>query len=502
VRNDEVTPAPSVAGTPIPYIWVLTGLSEHTLWAARAICGAAQKSAVPVEGIPENLAGSYDTRIAVQAFENAVAQLMVFDGVFRQLQITSANCSTPEILFPALPAVMEKSAPDLSRFMVAREKFLWNGGFELVWTAKTAGGWRAVKKMAKSPPVSTEQLMHIEKYLTVPDYPVIVTLDLSGLGPETKTLPQVTLGELGIHDMLLPHVPQTAAAAGSEGWGGDAMTAIENGDGTFTVAWFTTWDSGRDSTEFYEALVASIPGRHPGVKAVDAANDGSLWKTAQGMIKVERRETDVVVIENAPAGALDKIAVELWKSKKAPFNPDARVLLDKESFAAAKQKDEILRMFWSGKTQTGLREAGKLEGGIYANEKLGFGIALPKGWDLAEPKSGPASVLIRKNFDKAEASVQIRAGQLPVEISPLALLLLREGYTAPSGYVPVSAEWQTVASNKFFVVTFGGDRQCRVAVTQKDMRYVVLELTASPDAGAEVANEILEMLGSFKPSWK
>jgi hypothetical protein len=57
-------------------------------------------------------------------------------------------------------------------------------------------------------------------------------------------------------------MPRANAAAG---WGGDRLVSLDNADGTWAIAWQTTWDSADDVTQFIDAAnaaVADLPGAH------------------------------------------------------------------------------------------------------------------------------------------------------------------------------------------------------------------------------------------------
>lgn len=107
------------------------------------------------------------------------------------------------------------------------------------------------------PPVSSEQIIHPEKYFAQRDDPDIPTLpDLSDLYRE-KSLVQLyhnTMGEFGINIWLKEEVPADRARRASEGWDGDRYVVFRHATNPDIHGYlmFTTWDSSDDASEFAE----------------------------------------------------------------------------------------------------------------------------------------------------------------------------------------------------------------------------------------------------------
>jgi hypothetical protein len=135
-----------------------------------------------------------------------------------------------------------------------------------------------IAKLYADPPVSTEQVLHPEKFpFEGPrDYPRrVATPDVAEvLGEGFENVDDDGMGEL-ITGLLLTQLQQGgkymptllnaldmktqgvafkgAAKKASEGWDGDKYTAwIEKQGGKATVVWVTVWDSKEDAQEFHE----------------------------------------------------------------------------------------------------------------------------------------------------------------------------------------------------------------------------------------------------------
>jgi hypothetical protein len=185
--------------------------------------------------------------------------------------------------------------------------------------------WDAVNRAFRSPPLSTEQILHPEKYLRDVDVPVAIDLPKFGAlaAGGWKELGQNVLGELQISILLRRHWGRQAAA----GWDGDRFAVFDGPDERLGVVWFTTWDSETDAIEFAGAYTRYSRGRL-GLDgdAKDAAKGNEPPKVADdvrsehdgAVYRVVRRGADVIVIEGFPTEMTDKMLDAATKSQKRP----------------------------------------------------------------------------------------------------------------------------------------------------------------------------------------
>ncbi|MEM7309351.1 MAG: hypothetical protein AAF682_21895 [Planctomycetota bacterium] len=120
-----------------------------------------------------------------------------------------------------------------------------------------------IARAFQSPPLSSEQVLHPEKYWDPEerDDPVLVELDREALPAGWKVLDEDTLGELGLGLMIEPlekrgGVGNAMAAMTArltwkavKGWGGDRYALLGKGDDRLLVL-ATVWDREKDATEF------------------------------------------------------------------------------------------------------------------------------------------------------------------------------------------------------------------------------------------------------------
>jgi hypothetical protein len=209
----------------------------------------------------------YSDEICKQVEESercaAIQALIEGDASLAEMNWFSSY-ATPQDLVQILEFSVTSNSPVFDNapdFLKQDLLFPYQQGQAFVQHLYQDGGWRAVDDAYRNLPLSTEQILHPERY---PDNkPVSVTLpDLSTiLGNGWDELDRGVLGEwyttlvlahgVDANTRLSDSQTQTAA----EGWGGDAYVVYYNEQSRATVMVLTTqWESPDDSTEFINAF--------------------------------------------------------------------------------------------------------------------------------------------------------------------------------------------------------------------------------------------------------
>ena len=131
--------------------------------------------------------------------------------------------------------------------------FPYQTGAAFVNMLYQSGGYAAVDRAYRDPPVSTEQLLHPERYLRR-DQPQPVTVpDLAGrLGPGWRPAATVEWGEFDSRLVLEGELPTTTAELAASGWDGGRLRTFERGGRTAMVL-RTAWDSAQEAREYCDA---------------------------------------------------------------------------------------------------------------------------------------------------------------------------------------------------------------------------------------------------------
>jgi hypothetical protein len=142
-------------------------------------------------------------------------------------------------------------------FVTTLELWPYNAGQAFISARVADGGLRSVNAALRQLPVSTEQVMHPERYPSDQPQPV----DIPDLGPALGAgwhdLDVQQVGEEWLKAMLALRLEDDVAATAAAGWGGGIYRAWT--DGTHSaVVMKTVWDTPNDATEFRAAAVEWI----------------------------------------------------------------------------------------------------------------------------------------------------------------------------------------------------------------------------------------------------
>jgi hypothetical protein len=204
---------------------------------------------------------------AVNQSDRALAQLALIEGdaVSVQNRWMTANL-TPEEMGQLLAASLDPEAlAALQRapaYLRETSLFPYLSGNPFVESLIAGGGYRAVNDTFAKPPVSTEQILHPDKYATgeAPKVVTIPTLFDPGLPAGWKALGQDTLGEFVLRLWLMQGgVAATQATTAAAGWGGDRLELYDSPGGT-SLLLVTEWDGLPDASEFAAAAKTALTG--------------------------------------------------------------------------------------------------------------------------------------------------------------------------------------------------------------------------------------------------
>jgi len=125
---------------------------------------------------------------------------------------------------------------------------------QAIW--KHNPSWEAINKIYSDPPVSSEQILHPEKYYGTRDNPkpVDAAAKAAKLGAEWKIPYKSVFGEFMLGQLLELHMNNERAKRAAAGWGGDEVLLLENGEGKNAVWIETEWDTTDDAEKFFEAM--------------------------------------------------------------------------------------------------------------------------------------------------------------------------------------------------------------------------------------------------------
>jgi hypothetical protein len=167
--------------------------------------------------------------------------------------VKAATDPAPQAALDALPPIAR-----------ATMTFPYETGLAFVMGLQQKGGWEAVDAAWEDPPISTEQLIHPEKY-AAREEPVSIGLptDLAErLGAGWSLALEDTFGELGLRTWLAQANEKAAADAAAAGWGADRVGLYRGPDDAWAIVLQTAWDDNAAADEFRVAakkVAATLP---------------------------------------------------------------------------------------------------------------------------------------------------------------------------------------------------------------------------------------------------
>ena len=186
----------------------------------------------------------------------------------------------PGLLGASMPTPDVPGAPPIVRDQLVRPYFV---GLDFVSALVARGGWESVEAAWKRPPESTEQVLHVQKFVSrEPPQKVEAAAGPAG----AHIVADGVLGELLIQTLL------GGAARPAEGWGGDRYSVWEVGGKTLLV-WRSTWDTPAAALDFRAAFHARLGAAAPG--APRQKSGFQLYGTAGGWTRGLREVKGVTV---------------------------------------------------------------------------------------------------------------------------------------------------------------------------------------------------------------
>lgn len=257
-----------------------------------------------VFGLPSSQASNDDQALAESALVEGSATALMTEYAARHLAVTDLLSESGAI---------ESDTSDLPPVILAQVTFSYIGGQQFVdeLRASAGGGWDLVDfAYQRRLPVSTEQILHPEKYLD--DEGPLPVIGPPGAGAGWEQVDAGAVGEFITREILRQDAQDPGADAAAAGWGGDRYRLFHR-DGApddcvancrdeyaLAIAW--RGDDEDESAELNEALNDFVERSLGGV----AGKDGETWALEGGWAATEI-SGDVTTLALAPDKALARL---------------------------------------------------------------------------------------------------------------------------------------------------------------------------------------------------
>lgn len=209
------------------------------------------------------------------------------------------------------------------RMFVRAGEFPWRRGAAFALTQYRAG--RLDAAFAK-PPVSTEQILHPEKY-EIRERPVHITAaPLTSLAPRKEARRDV-MGELIWRLWFDSHLSVAQATDAAAGWGGDRLVAYESpGDSLPAVVSLSAWDSDYDANEAEAAarkvLLVLAGQKEPSGSHSPSVGPAGFFREKGGVsFGLVRRGRLLLMLAGIPKGTEARVTDEVFDTFKVEWPP-------------------------------------------------------------------------------------------------------------------------------------------------------------------------------------
>jgi hypothetical protein len=189
------------------------------------------------------------------------------------------------------------SAPE---YMKQDFLFPYIQGQKFVESLFNKGSWQAVDAAYTALPVSTEQILHPEKYPE--DVPVKVEMpDFTPLlGGDWREIDRNVMGEW-YSSLVLSYgrsasfrLDTTTSETAAAGWGGDTYVEYSSqSDGKTLMVWHSIWDTANDADEFFTASVDYAKMRW-GIPSAQSETSVNWDSASDGAILMRKKGSDVL----------------------------------------------------------------------------------------------------------------------------------------------------------------------------------------------------------------
>jgi hypothetical protein len=199
----------------------------------------------------------------------------------------------------------EQMADDTPQPLIEMSLFSGVGGFAFMQFYLQWNGWEAADRLYSDLPLSTEQIMHPEKYAGSRDDPTEVKEQTPPdvLSPSWKRIYSNTLGEFVLYLHLKEFISEQQAKWAAQGWDGDRVELFENPDGKLTLVLRSVWDSEKEADQYFQAYAKLINQRYPGAQlapgggSTRSGEENLQWVSENNRILLRLNGSRVEIIE-------------------------------------------------------------------------------------------------------------------------------------------------------------------------------------------------------------
>lgn len=283
-------------------------------WGLSDVIGHAQWLTDPALAMQALIEG--DAVVAMTAHTMGDASALTKEGLLRQTMLQALSGST---------AINTSGAPAV---MWAQLVFPYAAGLEFVFSIVEPNDWSPVDRAYEAPPLSTEQVLHPERYLDR-DAPTWLTHTLDP--PGAYRAGGDVFGEMMMasicRQLLADFISAGACDRAADGWDGDRADVFhfEDDEGRSLLVWVSVWDSIDEAGAFSRVLsrladawlgvtAVELPGTAHGGAWEAMGPDGRLWIERWGDLVLVASDRGGTASARARRDTLRDVVTQLWST--------------------------------------------------------------------------------------------------------------------------------------------------------------------------------------------
>ncbi len=299
--------------------WLPLDMQKPAL--AHEIQHALQDQHFDLKKLARPLKNEGDRQLAQAALVEGDGTAVMMEYAARNMGVESAQL--PQVLAKLGRQMMQlaiSTTPSLQNApAVLRESlmFPYAVGLEFVAAVRADKPWSRLDQVFREPPISTEQVMHPEKYLSA-EKPWTVTVTSLASLPTYKEQRRDVFGELMWKVWFGRAMSDKDAEQAAAGWGGDLLLSLSQpGETLPLVVLFAGWDTDKDADEAEQAaqkLVLSLTGKT--TDKLPTPGKVPIFERTVGerSFVVARKDKRLLVLCGVPAASTNAVVAEVWRS--------------------------------------------------------------------------------------------------------------------------------------------------------------------------------------------
>jgi hypothetical protein len=186
--------------------------------------------------------------------------------------------------------------------------FRYRDGARFVEAMRRSRPAVASDELFRRPPASSEQVLHVEKYLSNESPREIVLNEEGFVARGWRMSAETPLGEIGVRGLLLAGNSRAEAVRAAAGWGGDRAFVFERQERAPLFVWKTAWDKREDAQEFFRAYnsLQRRTATQANLPLEDEGDASAVWRQ-NNLLTLVRLEGDTVLVVRCAEADLDSV---------------------------------------------------------------------------------------------------------------------------------------------------------------------------------------------------